>query len=73
MSAHLRSRIRKLEQAMGGSIPKDQQDPKLVGFLAVFGVPAEKVPYGIAIEAYLPVLAKAVQGNSIGPVKQPAS
>lgn len=68
MRSHLHNRVSKIEQALGGVITADRQDPKYVEFCAAFGIPADKVPYGVSIESILPELAKAVQGNSIGPV-----
>ena len=54
MSAYLHNRVRKLEQAMtAGKYPEDQQDPKLVSFLAKFDIPAEQCPFGISAGEYI--------------------
>lgn len=72
MSTHLERRLSRLERQIAPEIAPDEQDPRLVEFCVAFGVPAEKVPYGVSVEVYTAKLAKECQGRCIEPVRLPA-
>ena len=65
----LNSRIRKLEQAIGGPIPDDQQDPMLIDFLSKFDIPAEQCPFGISAGEYVGQVLKLLSGRVLGVAK----